>query len=238
MLNYYYLTDKHMIKIPLVTPLGRPVNTIGIWMSGGADSALLCFLLAKKIKEEKLRITIQPITIDYKRPFAFKAGAVRRKIEDLLETKQLFKNHIVYNPPADLVWTAEELAKQFHIRNYENFRDGKFQVMYSGITTNPPKEIQKTFNYGILADVEAKRGADVQKETNRYFVHPDGGEFWELKPFFELDKKKLAKIYGEMNLLETLFPLTRSCEHIGTVHGHCGKCWWCEERFWAFGRLE
>jgi hypothetical protein len=136
------------------------------------------------------------------------------------------------------VWTAEELAKQFHIRNYENFRDNKFQVLYSGITTNPPVEIQKTFNYGVLLDVEAKRGTDVQKITNRYFVHPEGGEFWELKPFFNLNKKKLATLYTEMNLLETIFPITRSCEHIGTVHGHCGKCWWCEERFWAFKRLE
>jgi 7-cyano-7-deazaguanine synthase in queuosine biosynthesis len=226
------------ITIPQHTPFGVQIKTIGIWMSGGADSALLCYLLAEKIKKENLNITIQPITIDYKRPFVFKAGPVREKIEELLGAEDLFEEHIIYNPPGDIVWTPSELAEQFHIRNYEHFKNNKFQVLYSGITTNPAQEIQKTFKYGILPDVEAKRGVDVKKETDRYFVHPEGGEFWELKPFFDLDKKKLAEIYKEKNLLETVFPLTRSCEHIGTVHGHCGYCWWCNEREWAFGRLE
>jgi hypothetical protein len=150
------------IDIPKQTPLGIPVKTIGIWMSGGADSALLCYLLAKKIKEEQLNITIRLITIDYKRPFVFKAGPVREKIEEILDAKQLFEQHLVYNPPEDTIWTPEELAKQFHIRNYEHFRDNKFQLLYSGITTNPPQEVQQTFKYGILPDVEAKRGVEVQ----------------------------------------------------------------------------
>jgi 7-cyano-7-deazaguanine synthase in queuosine biosynthesis len=227
-----------IIDIPKHTPLGVPVKTIGIWMSGGADSALLCYLLAEKIKKGRLDVTIQLVTIDYKRPFAFKAGTVREKIEEILDAKSIFENHIVYNPPGEIVWTPDELAEQFHIRNYDHFKNNKFQVLYSGITTNPPVEVQQTFNYGILPDVEAKRGTAIKKETNRYFVHPDGGEFWEIKPFFKLDKKDLAELYKSNNLLDTVFPLTRSCEHIGTVHGHCGWCWWCNEREWAFGRLE
>jgi 7-cyano-7-deazaguanine synthase in queuosine biosynthesis len=131
-----------------------------------------------------------------------------------------------------------ELSEQFHIKNYEHFKNNLFQVLYSGITTNPPVEIQKAFKWGVLDDVEEKRGAKVTKETSRYFVHPEGKEFWELKPFFNLDKRQIAELYNEKKILEEIFPLTRSCEHIGTVHGHCGECWWCEERQWAFGRLE
>jgi 3'-phosphoadenosine 5'-phosphosulfate sulfotransferase (PAPS reductase)/FAD synthetase len=138
-----------IIDIPKHTPNNVPVKTIGIWMSGGADSALLCYLLAEKIKKENLNITIQPITIDYKRPFAFKAGPVREKIEEILDATSIFENHIVYNPPGETIWSPEELAKQFHIRNYEHFKDNRFQVLYSGITTNPPVEIQKTFKNDI-----------------------------------------------------------------------------------------
>ena len=29
-------------------------NTLGIWFSGGADSSILCYLLAKQIKENNL----------------------------------------------------------------------------------------------------------------------------------------------------------------------------------------
>lgn len=224
------------IEIPRQTPLGRQITTIGIWMSGGADSSLLCYLLAEKIIKEQLSVKIQPLTIDYKRPFAFKAVPVRRMIESLLNAKHIFEEHLIYTPPDGVDWSVEEYTEHFHIRNYENFKANKFQVLYSGITTNPPREVQEKFKLGVLENVEKKRGVNVPKEIVRYF-EKDGGEFFEIKPFFETDKKKLAEIYKDKNLLSTVFPLTRSCEHIGTVHGHCGNCWWCEERQWAFGKL-
>ena len=39
--------------------------------------------------------------------------------------------------------------------------------------------------------------------------------------------------------LGVLFPVTRSCELKGKLeyYGHCGKCWWCEERQWGFDQL-
>ncbi len=224
------------IDIPSITPQGKSVDTIGVWMSGGADSSLLCYLLAEKIKQEHLSVKILPITIDYKRPFAGIAGSVREKIEDLLDARDIFLDHIVYHPSTDVEWTNDELAEQFHLRNKEHIIDNKFQVLYSGITTNPPLEVQERFHWGILEDVEKKRGNTVVKETVRYFLK-DGYEFFEIKPFFNLTKKELAVVYKEKELLNNLFPLTRSCEKIGTVIGHCGECWWCEERKWAFEKL-
>jgi 7-cyano-7-deazaguanine synthase in queuosine biosynthesis len=228
----------NIIEIPKITPLGKSVYTVGIWLSGGADSALLCYMLAEYILQQNLDIKIQPITIDYKRPFAKKAVFVQQKISEILNANNIFCEHVVYHPPENTTWTPDELSEQFHIRNYEHFKNGLFQVLFSGITTNPSLEVQQTFNWGVLQDVELKRGSAIPKETNRYFVHPEGGEFWELKPFFNLNKQKLAELYKDKNLLDNLFPITRSCEHTGTVHGHCGNCWWCEERRWAFGRLE
>jgi 3'-phosphoadenosine 5'-phosphosulfate sulfotransferase (PAPS reductase)/FAD synthetase len=226
-----------MINIPATTPLGKPINTIGLWMSGGADSALLCYMLAEKIKNEQLTCKIQPITIDYKRPFMGIAENAKDKVIELLDCPDLFLPHIVYHPPEGITWGAFELAKQFHIRNYEHFKDNKIQALFSGITTNPPVEVQEQFLWGILGDVEIKRGTEVAKEKVRYF-EKDGGEFLELKPFFDVDKQELARIYNSKGLLDSLFPLTRSCEDLNTVLGHCGECWWCEERQWAFGRLE
>ena len=52
----------------------------------------------------------------------------------------------------------------------------------------------------------------------------------------------LQKLYDKYNLTYTLFPITRSCEgsdyETGNYTFHCGKCWWCEERMWAFGFLD
>ena len=227
------------IEIPPTTPLGRTVNVIGIWMSGGADSSLLCYLLAKKIKEEKLPYKIQPLTVQ-KRPNILESIPVKDKIIELLEADYIFKNHIVYTAPTE-GWETEKYLSMFSAKNRENIKNNLFQVLLSGITTNPPIEVQEKFHWGILKDVESKRGLSVIKETVRYFVESDSEkdyEFLEIKPFFNIDKKKIAEMYNELGILETLFPLTRSCEDRTYLKGHCGKCWWCEERLWAFGKLE
>lgn len=229
------------IHIPTHTPLGTKISTVGIWLSGGADSALLCYLLARQIIQDKLPLQIQPITIDYKRPFSFIAGNVQRQIEKLLSANGIFKEHLVYNPPENTIWSREELAEQFHKLNEKHVRENTFQLLYSGITTNPPIDIQESFNWGVLADVEAKRGHHIPKQKIRHVVTQTTDriyEFYELKPFFDITKKDIAEMYCDLKILDNLFPITRSCEDLKTVKGHCGKCWWCEERLWAFERLE
>lgn len=74
-------------------------------------------------------------------------------------------------------------------------------------------------------------------------------------PFVHKDKRHgTAAMYKEMGVLDELLPLTYSCENekpeektkldIVEVHGtprqeysHCGHCWFCLERAYAFGRL-
>ena len=59
-------------------------------------------------------------------------------------------------------------------------------------------------------------------------------------PFFNIDKIKIAEMYESLGLIDTLFPLTRSCELENpplNFLGHCDNCWWCKERFWGFKRL-
>lgn len=228
------------IKIPIHTPLGKKVSVIGVWMSGGADSSLLCYLLAEKIKRDNLDIKILPMTVDYKRPFRFIAGPVREKIEEILDAKSIFLDHEVYRPPDDTTWSWEELQQQFPKRNEENIRKGKFQVLFSGITTNPPPEVQRNFAWGILPDVEKVRGIDIEKSLERYFTVEEAHriyEFYQIKPFFNINKQMIYEIYKNKNLLDEMFPLTRSCEDVSSSEGHCGRCWWCQERHWAFGRV-
>jgi hypothetical protein len=229
-----------MIDIPYQTPLGRKIHTIGVWVSGGADSALLCYLLAKKIKQESLSYKILPMTVDYKRPFQNIGGQIVNKIKSITSSENIFLEHISYTPNNNEDWYGDTLLKVFHDKNYENFKTDKIQILYSAITTNPPTDIQNNFTWGVLSEVETKRGENVQKEKIRYFIKEENNtkyEFIEYKPFFDINKKKIAQLYRENNLTESLFPLTRSCEKLGTVIGHCGQCWWCEERLWAFGKL-
>jgi 7-cyano-7-deazaguanine synthase in queuosine biosynthesis len=106
----------------------------------------------------------------------------------------------------------------------------KISKLYIGDTCYPPDEINRQF---------AENGHDVFQnmvDRNPNITRNTGlGPFYY--PFTNHNKKKIAEIYTQENILD-LFSLTRSCEseeNIGTQH--CGKCWWCQERMWAFGKL-
>ena len=228
------------IEIPLATPMGFPVSTVGVWVSGGADSALMLYLLCKQIKENNLKIRVQTCTIDHKRPYQNIGFKVVKKVQELLDCNDIIMGPQVYNSPKDIVWTPDELKQQFKDVNRFNFTNGNIQVLYTGTTLNPPVSIQEQFEYGVLKDIELIRGRDVPKQINKYQVHEIDNktiEFIEIRPFLETDKQAIAQLYKEHNLMDNLFPLTRSCEDLNTVTGHCGHCWWCEERLWGFNTL-
>ena len=62
-----------------------------------------------------------------------------------------------------------------------------------------------------------------------------------MRPLYLIDKRFVADIFRQFNLINSLLPVTWSCE--GTIEAscnftvHCEECWWCWERQWAFGRL-
>lgn len=228
------------INIPLVTPMGFPISTMGVWVSGGADSALMLYLLCKQIKLDNLQIKVQTSTVDYKRPYQNIGYNIVKKVQEILECDDTILEPQVYNPPGDTVWTPDELKQQFKDINRVNFTNRHIQLLYTGTTLNPPVTVQEQFEYGVLHDIEAIRGRDVVKQIEKYQVHEIDNqtfEFIEIRPFLETDKQAIGELYKEHNLMDNLFPITRSCEDLNTVTGHCGHCWWCEERLWGFNTL-
>ena len=127
------------IEIPLVTPMGFPVRTLGVWVSGGADSALMLYLLCKQIKDNNLPITVQPCIVDYKRPYQNIGYNIAKKVQEILMCDDTILEPQVYNPPGDTVWTPDELKQQFKDINYINFKNDHIQVLYTGTTLNPPQ---------------------------------------------------------------------------------------------------
>ena len=63
-------------------------------------------------------------------------------------------------------------------------------------------------------------------------------------PLINIDKQGVKELYEKFGLLDTLYPLTRSCESFtDDFSKHCGEykdeqdvCWFCKERYWGFGR--
>ena len=103
-----------------------------------------------------------------------------------------------------------------------------------GITANPPIEVQKQL--GFLDAVEPRRNLkyDEFKWTKTGKLH--------YTPFINVDKKFIADLYNQFDLMSSLFPLTKSCigfaKETEFFTKPCKTCFWCHEKKWAFNTYD
>ena len=128
------------------------------------------------------------------------------------------------------VWneSAIKLSKEYDIVFFTN-----------AVNKSPPIEIVSNKELARMVSSEkALRNYDTK--DLEYLGIYDTPEY---KPFEHVDKRFTAQVYEDLFLLETLFPLTRSClsEDVEKTNYHekpCKECYWCEEKFWAFGQYD
>jgi len=186
---------------------------IGISCSGGVDSSVLLYILMKYVKDP---IHIFTCASKLKNYTTVKSSTeVIRKCIELTNNNNV-THHIRYVDEQ----TFENL---FYPQQYS-----LINVMYTGVTLNPPEAVTDNFKEKSAED-ERNPGTikSFYKQTSKLTY----------MPFANIDKKEIYNIYKELDLLQSLYPLTRSCEDLNLLEGHCGQCWWCEERLWAFNKL-
>lgn len=191
------------------------VKRIGIKMSGGVDSSLVAYLLVKHILDKKLDIKIYPIII----------------IERLSPFQELFAKPVI----------------EF-IENETGFYFESPFIFECAVDENKPKKMRQIESNLLKTDLDLIVAGTTQHPKTG-FNEPGGPEesrvgnfpeIWDKVyiPFINKDKKELADLYKQYNLIDTLFPMTRSCVKVTeNFDRHCGECWWCKERLWAFGKL-
>lgn len=200
---------------------------IGVSCSGGADSSILLYHLMRE-KEDKIHI----FTTGNNQRSRYNvtcATAVVEKIIQLTGNTNI-EHHISY---------CEVQSRETLFPKLKVYLDSKTTgIIYTGITANPPKDITDTFKLPVSQTNRSPEDKHPHMQRNNTFY----------TPWVNVNKLKIAEMYKESNLLDALYPITRSCEYDPTNNyfndiedpatGHCGECWWCEERKWAFGRLE
>jgi len=193
---------------------------IGISVSGGADSAILLYILMQHV-DNPIHI-INMCCKSMNRLYSDTALAVTTfcinstNKKDVKFTVEFVDSH---NPK----FAAQVLRK--YIKN------GIVDNVYTGMTATPSTEILNTeFNIFLDQSIAATRNPN---NSNR--EPPFEGC---IAPFVAVNKKKIAELYEEYKVLDSLFPITRSCYNKDIPTGHCKMCWWCDERRWAFGRYE
>lgn len=208
--------------------LDRPVGPLCVLVSGGADSALLLYYLMSQHND-----TIHIYTM-------------------AAENKSYGKN--AKRVPAIIKWCSEQTSNSNYTHTVKNvpeqsppvlFADalqwistGHAVALYTGVTANPPSDVMDTFSVSPSQEDINARDPTITRDVYNY-------KYKSYFPFWNIDKKRIAQLYTEADILP-LFNLTSSCEWIhGFPHrpdinpqvDHCGKCWWCQERMWAFGKL-
>jgi len=211
-----------MIKIHNNILLKIPSNTnnIIVSMSGGIDSTLLIYLLAKYLKNNHIKKTITPLIFLPKNKtnhFLNKnSNKILKQISKL--TKFKFNNKLI-----KYLKNKTELTSN----DFDCFKDVDFVIV--GATKNPNIKFNDDNHRDKKRDDNKVMIDDNNKIIHKRFI-----------PIYHLNKKDIAKIYREQNLLKTLLPLTYSCisKNIEITKNHtkpCKRCWWCEEKKWAFG---
>ena len=222
-----------------------------ISLSGGLDSAALLYLICYHFPDtEIVPYTGQDVTapMDYEC-----AKDILQYMRETFPTVNI-RDHDVYKFD---IWDEEwrQLARERMDKETTTTSDGtvipKFTVLsglvkvlmlrknterlrkqypdhwiLTGMTANPPVEEQHKYNFYDVAERRRDR-----RDNNPFMVKL-------YQPFVNVDKKFVAGVYREHNLMESLYPYTSSCvgseEDTNYFIKGCGKCFWCNEKKWAF----
>jgi 7-cyano-7-deazaguanine synthase in queuosine biosynthesis len=197
---------------------------VGIMLSGGVDSAILLYYLMK-YTTDTIHIYTTGSNLKFRRNSIIAPRVVEKCIE--LTGNNNVVHHIHYDESATdtsmIDAPQEDIDKQ------------KINIVYDGTTMNPPDDIASKFTPAIDFDYTRKDSADnvMTYRDDKFYM-----------PWANTDKKGIARMYRDENLIESLLPITRSCEYDPTCEyfdnvkdpglEHCGECWWCKEREWGF----
>jgi len=227
--------------------LNNAWNRIGISLSGGADSALLAYLLLREIDADFYFIT--QIRMWKTRPWQ---GPIARQVVEWF--RERFSNrieHIEGFVPPEL----EEPACPLITDEYGNDKPGNRIILrahneyiahryhldawYCAVNQNPDIDI-------VDSPLERNEGV-----LPLHMKHMNVDVF---HPFVHTKKDWIIQQYYDYHILD-LLSLTRSCEgdrvYYPEIFGdidyrtyvpgqnvpECGHCFWCKEREWAINRV-
>ena len=230
-------------------PFDPKWQNVAIAVSGGADSALLAYMVCQRAKEADHNIIVH--IINNVRCWKTKPwqqhdadGVCQWLFQRFYHTT--FKRHTGFIAP-ELEYgnmgpnLTDEYGKKvsgdnIQARAFAEFtcKTNEINAFYNGVTRNPRLAL---FNGMPERDIELA-------EDNKHLLEMEHLGFMVYHPFRFTDKSEIVKMYKTLDIMD-LFNITRSCEGeipgidytnytIGQDVPVCGECFWCKEREWAW----
>lgn len=224
-------------------PFDPSWENISVAVSGGADSALLAYILCSQIENTTVHI-INNIRCWKTKPW--QQDNVATVIEWLRNrfSNITFKVHTNFVPP-ELEWgdkgrtIIDEYGKlvsgdTLELRAYAEYVlfHTKSNAYYNGVTRNPKDVDFQGMSTRDIDPNDSNKHLEAMTVMGKNIYHP----------FRFIDKSVILKKYRLLDIMD-LFELTRSCEGVfdidyttykpGQDVPLCNNCFWCKERSWA-----
>jgi 7-cyano-7-deazaguanine synthase in queuosine biosynthesis len=184
-------------------------KTIGVFLSGGIDSAVLLYVTAKLCPNSNFIA----ITGSHKH-LTYYNESYSKKVIDYLTS--IYEDRILAH----------------HIFRYEDRKDAQNKKTNNNIIMKEKYNIDafisgKTLNPKALIT----EGRDTSRDSPVDYITEICG-IPHYQPLHMLDKKDIHNICIEYDILD-LIDFTISCES-ETPPRPCKKCWWCQEKYYGF----
>ena len=204
-------------------------DIIGMRLSGGIDSAFLCFLTMSKYPNKKiLPITLfnqlRPAAMDVVDNVLNALSILKPENENLLHSDIAFFTTEGFKKNQKMIDNWEKTNQKYNPKDvfqrehfwglWEKYHKlgVNLNIYLSGETLNPPVEEQPeiiTHEFRKFPhDRNTKKDKLFSKTRDKYFGHHK----YEFRPFRNWNKKEVADMVRELGLDKTLFPVTESCE--------------------------
>ena len=248
-----YSTENLLEHDGIIFPLNPNWKKIGISVSGGADSALLAYLLSYYIWKDDLNIEIHFISnirMWETRPWQrYDSLKVYNRIKTLFPSLTYYR-HENFIPPELETGSIGKIIPHstgekkggdaictFSFAKYICVKEN-LNAWFAALTKNPPKDLDN-----------APTDRNNQTKNDRRIIE-SYKDIWILHPFCDISKDWVLKQYKDLDIID-LFEITRSCEgdknSAPEIFNNldfysykpfdpvptCGKCFWCLERDWA-----
>lgn len=224
----------------------KSYKDIGIKLSGGADSSIVYYMLCDAVKD-RLDVNVYALTLStsskpYYIDYAKRVISVVGKLTGVYPVRHFtrFVDHWDWSDTGPYDRGQEDLVKEVQSQL-------KLDIIYSGLTQNPdPVDMEQhlldnleTYNLDKVSVLEHLGTRDRSRDPENFNL---SDHYLDNKPFITGDKKMSAAAYRDYGMMDKLYPHTFSCEGIVDYKGidvteHCGTCFFCLERYYAFGRL-
>jgi len=229
-------------------------KNIAIAVSGGADSALLAYLVCQQAISQDVTIHIITNVRGWKsKPWQEQnANDVYNWLAQHFNQIKFIK-HTNFVPP-EFEWgdkgptIMDEYGKLvsgdiIELRAYAEYVcfHNKVDAYFNGVTRNP-----KDVDFAGMTT----RNID-PTDDNQHLLAMEHMGFMAYHPFRFTDKSVIVKMYNSLDIMD-LFKITRSCEGDNSTRPEvfmglnfktytpgqgvpiCGRCFWCKERAWAW----